>query len=72
MEMRDNFENLYIDRRHFERTNRLNSHDRYHRDPLFRRLVDTLQMMLEVENSCYTPTELREAVMLAAEKYEYL
>ncbi len=46
--------------------------DRYRRDPVFNRLVDLMQAQLE-ENSCqqYTPTELREAVILAATMYEY-
>ncbi len=45
--------------------------DRYTRDPVFRNLVDLLSHMLE-ENAMrtWTPTELREAVMLAACMYE--
>jgi len=46
--------------------------ERYQNDPVFQRLVDLMQYYLE-ENDCrqYTPTELREAVMLAATMYEY-
>jgi hypothetical protein len=46
--------------------------DRYQHDPVFRQLVDLFQHYLE-ENACrqFTPTELREAVMLAATMYEY-
>jgi hypothetical protein len=46
--------------------------DRYQRDPVFHALVDLLSSMLE-ENAMHqwTPTELREAVMLAACMYEY-
>lgn len=46
--------------------------ERYQSDPVFRNLVDLLRHMLE-ENAMrqYTPTELREAVMLAACQYEY-
>jgi hypothetical protein len=45
--------------------------DRYRNDPVFRNLVDVMQSLLE-DNACrqYTPTELREAVMLAASMYE--
>lgn len=38
--------------------------NRYHRDPMFRQLVDTLY--LQIEHANYTPTELREAAILAA------
>lgn len=46
--------------------------ERYMRDPVFHRLVDMLEAYLE-ENAMrqWTPTELREAVMLAACRYEY-
>ena len=46
--------------------------ERYYSDPVFARLVDVLGAMLE-DNAMrqWTPTELREAVMLAACKYEY-
>jgi len=42
--------------------------ERYIHDPVFRRLVDTIY-----EGVCekqYTPTEVRDAAMLAALKYE--
>ena len=44
---------------------------RYQRDPVFRALVDMLSVFLE-ENALrqWTPTELREAVMVAAARYE--
>ena len=46
--------------------------DRYQRDPVFHSLVDLLGSFLE-DNAMrkWTPTELREAVMLAAAQYEY-
>lgn len=46
--------------------------DRYKSDPVFRQLVDTIENYLEV-NDCrqFTPTEMREAVMYAAARYEY-
>ena len=46
--------------------------ERYEHDPVFHQLVDLFQHYLE-ENACrqFTPTELREAVMLAATMYEY-
>jgi hypothetical protein len=46
----------------------LTPQERYHRDPQFHHLVDTLFQQIIVSN--FTPTELREAVMLAAIKYE--
>lgn len=58
-----------------EPLNRLPAHDRYHRDPVFRQLVTLLYTHMEHahrEGISYTPTELREAAMLAAEKYEEL
>lgn len=42
--------------------------DRYQTDSAFHALVDMLQAQLHGGN--YTPTELREAVMLAATLYE--
>lgn len=42
--------------------------ERYRRDPAFHHLVDVLFQQIMVSN--FTPTELREAVMLAAIKYE--
>ena len=47
---------------------RLPSRERYFRDPLFRVLVDQLYYMLTELN--LTPTEIREAAMLAAIKFE--
>jgi hypothetical protein len=41
---------------------------RYDRDPAFRQLVDTLYGFIVMAD--YTPTELREAVLLAAIRYE--
>jgi hypothetical protein len=47
---------------------RLPSAERYERDPLFRTLVDTLYVyMTELQ---ITPTEAREAAMLATIKFE--
>jgi hypothetical protein len=43
--------------------------DRYQKDPQFKTLVDLIRC--ELEQSHFTPTELREAVMLAACLYEY-
>lgn len=40
---------------------------RYLRDPMFATLVDTIR--IHIENTTYTPTELREAVMLASIMY---
>ena len=42
--------------------------ERYHEDPAFHSLVDTLTSIL-LEGR-YTPTEVREAAMLAQLKYE--
>lgn len=42
--------------------------ERYHRDPLFHALVSTLRQELRRGN--FTPTELREAVILAATIHE--
>lgn len=46
--------------------------ERYQRDNVFKHLVDFINHMLE-ENAMrqWTPTELREAVMLACAQYEY-
>lgn len=44
--------------------NRLPARERYGRDVHFRALVDMMRMHLHAAN--YTPTELREAVILAA------
>lgn len=42
--------------------------ERYYHDPMFHRLVD--MMHNEIINARYTPSELREAAMLAAIHYE--
>jgi len=44
--------------------NRLAPEDRYQRDPMFRTLVDMMEQQIHLGN--YTPTELREAAILAA------
>jgi hypothetical protein len=46
----------------------LTPEERFQRDPLFHHLVMTLYD--QIVRSNFTPTELREAVMLAAVKYE--
>lgn len=48
--------------------NRLEPRERYARDPVYRSLVDSL--MSAIHQAQYTPTELREAVILAAIQYE--
>lgn len=48
---------------------RLSPAERYRRDPHFATLVDTLQAHM-LDPAHYTPTELREAVMLAAIMFE--
>jgi len=48
--------------------NRLSPEERYARDPEFNRLVDTLEM--QIHQAQFTGTELREAAVLAAIKYE--
>ncbi len=45
--------------------------DRCQTDPQFKALVDMLTAWL-LEHSDFTPTELREAAMCAAEQVEYL
>ena len=50
---------------------RLSSEERYKSDPIFAAVVDVLYSMLDRSDNMYTPTELREAAMLAALKYEY-
>lgn len=51
-----------------QRPNRLPAEDRYHRDPVFHNLVDW--MVYHVRNADYTPTEMREAAMLAMTIHE--
>lgn len=48
--------------------NRLPAADRYRRDPEFHTLVDTLEAFIDRNN--LTPTELREAIFLAACRWE--
>jgi hypothetical protein len=48
--------------------NRLSPEERYKRDPTFATLVTVLEMQLHQGN--YTPTELREACILAAIRQE--
>ena len=48
--------------------NRLPASERYQRDPVFRALVDA--MVYHVRKGEFTPTELREASILAATIYE--
>lgn len=43
--------------------NRLTPEERYHRDPMFHALVDMFRGA--IMNADYTPTEIREAAMLA-------
>src|SRR4051812_45974744 len=43
-------------------------HERYLNDPLFHRLVELLY--LELQNGALTPTEIREAAVLAQIRYE--
>jgi len=52
-----------------EPNNRLSVEERYRRDPVFRTLVDMMHAHLHQWTS-YTPTELREAVILAATMHE--
>jgi hypothetical protein len=42
--------------------------ERYQRDPMFRHLVD--QLHHQIREARYTPTEIREAAMLAQIHYE--
>lgn len=49
--------------------NRLPVRDRYRRDPWFRTIVDTLLALLR--RGEYTPTELREALILALTIHEW-
>ena len=41
---------------------------RYHRDPMFHHLVNSL--FVQIREARYTPTEIREAAMLAQIMYE--
>ena len=51
-----------------EQYNRLTPDERYRRDATFAALVNTLEHMIRACD--YTPTEVREAAMLAAIRYE--
>lgn len=51
--------------------NRMSVHERFDNDPLFHSLVDVLTAFL-MEHPDYTPTELREAAMVAACRVEAL
>jgi hypothetical protein len=46
----------------------MTAEERYQRDPAFHTMVDLLEQL--VHKGEYTPTELREAVVLAATHYE--
>lgn len=47
---------------------RLPAQERYLRDPIYAALVDNIYA--QIQDGKYTPTELREAVILAATKFE--
>jgi hypothetical protein len=51
-------------------TKRVAAADRYESDPAFAAIVDVIYM--HICEGTFTPTELREAVILAATKYEML
>lgn len=46
----------------------MSAEERYHRDPMFHALVESLYAA--IDNLQLTPTEIREAAMLAQLKYE--
>ncbi len=51
----------------------MSSRDRFNSDPLFRMLTETIYRLAEqahANGSTFTPTELREAAMLAALMFE--
>lgn len=48
----------------------LKMHERYHNDPAFNRLVDV--MLAHLLDGQFTPTEIREAAMLAQIRFEEL
>lgn len=52
---------------------RLAAQERYEKDQVFAYIVDTLYSMLCVNHGKlqFTPTEMREAAMLACTKYEF-
>jgi hypothetical protein len=49
---------------------RLSPEERYRYDPIFRQLVSMLYSFLGQGSDSFTPTELREAVILAASMYD--
>jgi hypothetical protein len=51
----------------------MTSRERYNQDPLFRMLADTIYRIAErahADGNTFTPTELREAAMVAAVMFE--
>ena len=64
----DNANRLLDDYRWQLDHNRLPASERYQRDPVFRALVDA--MVYHVRKGEFTPTELREASILAATIYD--
>lgn len=46
----------------------MTAEDRYHHDPIFHALVDTIYQAIVLKQ--YTATEVRDAAMLAAIQYE--
>ena len=46
----------------------MNMHERYTNDPVFHQIVDMIRVQLE--QGQFTPTEIREAAMLAQIMYE--
>ena len=47
----------------------MTAEERYLNDPIFHTLVDMIY--IAIERKQYTPTEVRDAAMLASLKYEY-
>jgi len=46
-------------------------HEQYNNDHTFRTIVDTLFCLLTSKDKHYTPSDLRNAALLACEMYEY-
>ena len=60
-----------IEERDFPPLPRESAEARYRTDPVFRNLVDVMFSMLDRDGSrAFTPSELREATMLACAMYE--